>query len=108
MVVIQVHVDEWIVEVQEGERFQDMLKQQHDAPPDGKVARSAGLISIANRLSMIKAATVFSSQVWSVLAMQPQLFGILVAFWSMEAPTLMNIAESTDAVARRLLTSRKI
>lgn len=44
MLLMQVHVDEWRVEVQEGERFQDMFKQQHDAPPDGTVARSAGLI----------------------------------------------------------------
>ncbi|KAL0035268.1 hypothetical protein WJX79_009470 [Trebouxia sp. C0005] len=39
-ITVQVHVDEWRVEVQEGERFQDMLKQQHDTPPDGKVARA--------------------------------------------------------------------
>lgn len=39
-IAVQVHVDEWRVEVQEGERFQDMLKQQHDAPPDGKEARA--------------------------------------------------------------------
>ncbi|KAL0035726.1 hypothetical protein WJX77_000104 [Trebouxia sp. C0004] len=39
-IAVQVHIDEWRVEVQEGERFQDMLKQQHDAPPDGKVARA--------------------------------------------------------------------
>jgi len=44
-------VDEWRVEVQEGERFQDLLKQQHDAPPDGKVARSAPLIHIYVRCS---------------------------------------------------------
>ncbi|KAL0054988.1 hypothetical protein WJX82_005488 [Trebouxia sp. C0006] len=39
-IAVQVIVDEWRVEVQEGERFQDLLKQQHDAPPDGKVARA--------------------------------------------------------------------
>lgn len=43
---MQVHVDEWRVEVQEGERYQDLLKQQHDALPDSKVARSAALIEI--------------------------------------------------------------
>ena len=46
VVLMQVHVDEWRVEVQEGERYQDLLKQQHDALPDSKVARSAALIEI--------------------------------------------------------------
>lgn len=81
---MQVHVDEWRVEVQEGERFQDMLKQQHDTPPDGKVARSAGHIQqlqSVNMLSTIKAATVICSQLCIVLAMQPQPFGALMAFW---------------------------
>lgn len=40
-VLLQVHVEEWRVEVQEGERWQDLVKQQHDAPPDSRVARSA-------------------------------------------------------------------
>ena len=88
VLLMQVHVDEWRVEVQEGERFQDMLKQQHDAPSDSKVARSAALIQIflpVNMLSIIKAATVLCSQVWSRLAMQPQPFGysnaILGRWW---------------------------
>ncbi len=46
VLLMQVHVDEWRVEVQEGKRFQDLLKQQHDAPPHAKVARSAALIQI--------------------------------------------------------------
>lgn len=41
LVLLQVHVEEWRVEVQEGERWQDLVKQQHDAPADSQVARSA-------------------------------------------------------------------
>ena len=37
--VVQVHVDEWRVEVQEGERAQDLLKQQQEAPQQGHMAR---------------------------------------------------------------------
>ena len=43
---MQVHVDEWRVEVQEGERSQDMLKQQQDATPDSRIARSTTAIPV--------------------------------------------------------------
>ena len=36
---LQVHVDQWKVEVQEGERAQDLLKQQQDAPHPTTAAR---------------------------------------------------------------------
>lgn len=36
---MQVHVDEWKVEVQEADKAQPLLKQQQEAPPVSNVAR---------------------------------------------------------------------
>ena len=41
--ILQVHVDEWRVEVQESERAQDLLKLHREATPSPNVARLATL-----------------------------------------------------------------